>query len=543
MSVRNAIVSLLSFSTLLFLAACGSNGGGIANPVAPPSGGFSASNLNGTYVFSISGTDSTGFSYAMVGTFTANGSGGITGGAFDLTDLNGTEFTTGPIPNASIASSSTYHVGVDGRGQATLNTSITNFNPVLDFVLSSNSQGQVTEFDNFGSGSGTLDAQTANVTPTGSYAFSLSGAAGASGNSPWATVGNFTLTGTTLTGSDDLNEAVLLNYADSMLTGTLALGPSTTPSSTLTIGTIFSGTFDVVAIDATHLKYIEMDPTATLSGDAYSQSTTAFPTGTLAFTLDGLTAAGAPIAAGGLMTTGSGDAITGTEDYNVDGSNIPTSPLAFTATYTPDPNDAGRYTLAIPSGTFVGGTTYTAYPSSGGLLLLEVDTAGITVGAGYTQTAGATFGTASEGYGLNLSGINLSQGVEVDDIAEFTANPTGTAITGIIDENYTGADGGQFLSEPFYNSSYTTPANGRGSITAYTGTSSVPGTLNGGFFLTYYPVDGTTYPFIEMDSGQVAAGVFVQQSTPGSSSAIAKTHSMFVPRPLVRPNSARQKKN
>jgi hypothetical protein len=82
MSVRNAIVSLLSFSTLLFLAACGSNGGGIANPVAPPSGGFSASNLNGTYVFSISGTDSTGFSYAMVGTFTANGSGGITGGRF-----------------------------------------------------------------------------------------------------------------------------------------------------------------------------------------------------------------------------------------------------------------------------------------------------------------------------------------------------------------------------------------------------------------------------------------------------------------------------
>ena len=201
MSVRNAIVSLLSFSTLLFLAACGSNGGGIANPVAPPSGGFS----------SISGTDSTGFSYAMVGTFTANGSGGITGGAFDINDLNAAEGFTGPIPNASIASSSTYHVGVDGRGQATLNTSITNFNPVLDFVLSSNSQGQVTEFDNFGSGSGTLDAQTANVTPTGSYAFSLSGAAGASGNSPWATVGNFTLTGTTLAGFDDLNEAVLLN--------------------------------------------------------------------------------------------------------------------------------------------------------------------------------------------------------------------------------------------------------------------------------------------------------------------------------------------
>ena len=38
------------------------------------------------------------------------------------------------------------------------------------------------------------------------------------------------------------------------------------------------------------------------------------------------------------------------------------------------------------------------------------------------------------------------------------------------------------------------------------------GTLNGGFALTFYAVDGTTFPFIESDNGQVATGVFVLQS-------------------------------
>ena len=75
MSVRNGIALLLALSTLLFLAGCGSGSNSPA-PVPPPSGNFSNANLNGTYVFSVSGTDSTGAPYAIVGTFTANGSGG-----------------------------------------------------------------------------------------------------------------------------------------------------------------------------------------------------------------------------------------------------------------------------------------------------------------------------------------------------------------------------------------------------------------------------------------------------------------------------------
>ncbi|HVR27798.1 MAG TPA: hypothetical protein VMU26_31260 [Candidatus Polarisedimenticolia bacterium] len=539
MSVRNGIILLLALSAFLFLAACGSSN--ISHPVAPPSGNFSNSNLNGTYVFSVSGVDQgNGAPYAIAGTITANGNGGITGGTFDINDEDTAEFTQGPIANAAIKNNGTYHVNVDGRGQITFGTSSIQGFPslTLDFVLSSSSHGLITEFDSFGSGSGTMDLQVANVTPTGSYAFSLSGALAASG-APWATVGNFTVTGSSMAGADDLNEGGVLAFPAQALTGSLVLGPSTTPSTTLSTPA-FSGTFDVFAVDSTHLKFIEMDVTADLAGDAFSQASPTFPTASLAFTLQGETSAGAFLAAGGVMTPGNGGAISGTEDFNENGQPS-AAPSAFTATLTTDTTNAGRYTLGSFA-TFVGGTAYAAYPSSGGILLLEIDNAGITTGAAYAQTASATF-AAGQGYGLNLTGIFLGSSVmqptQVYDIAEFTADSTGNTITGLIDE--TSGVGPVGSGVPFSNGAYTAPSGGRGSITANASSNSAA-TLNGGFALTFYTVDGTTFPFIESDNGQVAAGVFVLQNPTASAAAASQSH-MFIATPLIRPHAAHQKKN
>src|ERR1700674_1262939 len=107
MSVRNAIVLLLALSTLALLVACG--GHSLPKLVPPPSGGFSNSNLNGTYVFSSTGSDVSGFFLTVVGDFVANGSGGITGGALDVADGS-----TGVLANNTITGGS-YHVTVDGR--------------------------------------------------------------------------------------------------------------------------------------------------------------------------------------------------------------------------------------------------------------------------------------------------------------------------------------------------------------------------------------------------------------------------------------------
>src|ERR1700728_2815792 len=511
MSFRNRLVLLVAIivPALALLVGCGGNGSSVTNPVAPPSGGFSKSNLNGTYVFSVSGIDANGAPYAVVGTFTANGNGGISAGTLDMNDA---EFASvspaiAPIANAPISGSSTYHVGVDGRGQATLDIQ-TPFgsNIILDFVMHNDSHGLFTEFDGnvTATGIGTLDLQSPGTTPVGSYAFSLSGGSYASG-SPYAAVGNFTIGGGgSLTGLEDVNAGGVIAYPSELLNGSLIVGPSSSPATTLS-SAAFSGLFDVYAIDANHLKFIEMDQTATLSGDAYSQTSTTMPTGTLAFGLAGVypSSSSDPFAAGGFMVTdGAGNITTASsEDYNEGGNVSATLGAPFSANYTA--GGTGRYTLSNFA-TFVGGSSYAAYPSSGGVLLLEIDDSGITTGAAYLQTSGATF-AASQGYGLNLSGTNASTGtsVEVDDVAEFTSNSSGATVTGVIDENYapTGA--------PTYglalSGTYVAPVNGRGQIVATTG-NSTSSTLNGGFGLIFYTVDGTTFPFIAADHTQISAG-------------------------------------
>ena len=334
MSVRNALALFLVLSTLALLAGCG-NGSGITNPVAPPGGGFSKSDLNGTYVFSVSGTDNVnGAPIAIVGTLSANGSGGITGGTMDINDPN----FTAPIPNLSISSSSNYNVGVDGRGTATLNVSTPFGNRLIfDFVLTSSSHGFIIQFDGNATGSGTLDLQAAGLTQSsfaGSYAFSFAGVDSA-GTGAFATVGNFTLdaNGTITSGLQDFNDNGVLVFAGQTLAGQVILGPSASPATLLTT-TPYSEKFDVYAIDTTHLKFIEMDTLPIVSGDAFSQTSTAVPTGNLAFTLGGFVT-NSPFASGGFMVTdGAGNITAAHTSSNTPCTAMPTSRKGRSSNHT-----------------------------------------------------------------------------------------------------------------------------------------------------------------------------------------------------------------
>ena len=541
MSLRRCLVAPAVLFAFAALTGCGGNGSGITNPVAPPSGSFGLSNLNGTYVFSVSGTDSssTPSPYALVGTFTANGSGGISGGTYDMNDAQFPAANVAAVANAPISGGS-YILGVDGRGKVTLNASTpfgnsgsSGGNIVLDFVLQDSSHGLIIQFDNNASGSGTLDLQTSGVSPAGSYAFSLAGGT-VSSSSPIATVGNFAVgSGGTITGLEDFNDDGVA-APNETLSGSLAIGPSSTPATTLITGTFGTLTFDVYPIDATHLKMIELDQVATLSGDAFSQTSPGIPAQTMAFTLGGgLTT---PVAIGGFMVSDGNGNITSasSEDVNNGGNVAPT--VGFSAQYAQ--SGTGRFLLNNFSN-FFGGTAYAAYPSSGGLLLLEIDTSGLMFGAAYTQTAPSTFSTSS-GYGFNLSGMNQSAGAEVDDIAEFATSTTGTTATGVIDENSpaTGPVYGLALS-----GTYTLPSGGRGAISAAAGNNNVS-TINGGVGLTFYTVDGTTFPFIQTDNttGQVATGVMVAQNPSASSASAALRSHMFVAAPLFRSHAMLKKK-
>lgn len=551
MSSRRFLVAPAILFAFAALTGCGGNGSGITNPVAPPSGSFSNSNLKGTYVFSVSGEDSSGAPYALVGTFAANGSGGISSGAYDMNDAQFPGDSIAPVANQAITGGS-YAVQVDGRTKITLNTT-TPFggssggasNITLDIVLQNSSHGLVIQFDTNATGSGTVDLQTSGATATGTYAFSLSGST-VSGTA-LATVGDFTV-GTGITGFIDVNNGGILPYANEALTGSLALGPSSSPATTLS-ATGLNGTFDVVAIDATHLKFIEMDATNILVGDAYSQTSTAMPVGAMAFTLAGCAPCSStsftPEAMGGFIVTDANGDITNSsnEDYNVAGtSNISSTSSTsgpFTGTYAPTPSTPGRYVLSGFTD-FVGGSTYAAYPSSGGLLMLEMDNAGLSIGAAYPQTSGAGF-AVSQGYGLNLTGTNdaTSSEVEVDDIAEFTAATGGTLSSGVIDENYSGGSPNYALA--LTSGSYSGPdASGRYFLSAAAGSSS-NSTLNGGFNLVFYTVDGVTFPFIDVDSTQVASGVLVEQNPSGASSSAAIKSTMHMAPPVFRPHVLKKK--
>jgi len=512
MSVRNGFVLLLALSALTFLVACGSNS---PKAVPPPSGGFTASDLKGTYVFSSTGLDSSGAFLAIAGAFAANGSGGITSGTMDIVDPD----ITPTSPVAQGIPSGSYSITADGRGTVKLGA------VTLDFVLTSSSHGLVTEFDGLGSGSGTIDLQSTAPTLAqlaGPYAFSFAGVDGSL--NPTATMGSFTLgtTGNLTTGVQDFNDDGFPFLANAISPGTITLGTGTGPASTTltTTGALpVSLAFDIYPIDATHMKFIETDYVQFLAGDAFTQVGASIPNGPMAFTTAGLGSSG-PVATGGLMTSdGTGGFTGGLEDVNNAGTLSPAQ-LAFSGVPAPGGAVGGRVIVNLSG--FTPAIQWVIYPINGGILMLETDSLAITAGTAYAQT-GQTI-QASQGYGLNLSGSN-SGGFEEDDIAEFTTTSTG--FSGLVDLN----DEGTLTHDKALTGSYApdSPATGRGSATT-------------NFFnYEYYVVSGSTVLILESDSTQVGVGTMELQATPGAA-AVARP-AISIVHPATRTHTAlRQRK-
>jgi hypothetical protein len=500
MSLRNRFVlPTIALVALAFLVACSSSSNG-GSP--PPSGGFTNSDLKGTYVFSVVGSDAEGDFVAMTGSFTANGtggSGGITGGAIDVNDSG----FSAPVTNNPITGG-TYTVGPDGRGEATLTTTTPFGNSItVDFVLNSNAGGMITWYDSNGGGSGTLDLQiSTNQVPAGTYVFALSGASGINVVSgapiPVASAGVVALDGSgNATGSLDYNNntvysALTINSGSSVIVGATSSATFFTSGGELI--------FDVYPIDSTHLKFISTSSTPILSGDLFSQTSSSFPSGTLAFTMAGLdysVSPAVPLAVGGLMMSdGSSTISAGAEDFN-DAGTADTTPNSFSGTITAS---GVRYqlqlnTLINGAGGEAGTFTFAAYPSSGGIQLVEIDGGGVTSGAAYVQTSGAAL-ASTQGYGMNLTAANFN-GYEEDDIAEFTT--TTSSFAGHVDINDQGQTSSHGLSG---NYTLDSPATGRGELT----------TNGNAFDGVFYAVSNSDLLFLETDNSQLGLGALQLQN-------------------------------
>ncbi len=445
----------------------------------------------------------------MAGSFVACGcsQGTISSGTVDIMN------PSGPITGSSLASKSNYSITPDGRGVARLfvanGTSVILSEIDIAFVLTSSSHGTVIRFDANGTGSGSIDLQSGALTQTAltasPYVFLLSG--GDRNNAALSMAGAFTLdaSGTITSGVADFN-ADGVSSAQLTLSGSVTAGTGSAPGQAILTTAAGTFTFSVYAIDATHLKFIEIDGQDILVGDAFDQSSTTMPAGTLVFTMTGLDNSANLMAIGGLMDSDGSSLITnGSEDVNdggvVDNGTNPAQPFAFTGTFAS--TGGGRYQVTLSN--YVGGSVFAAYPSSAGVLMLEMDnvSGAVTAGVAVPQQSGATV-SASKGYGLNLTGEDLSgfSAVELDEVAEFKT--TTTDMTGLADQN----DGGNSIGTVNLHGSYNL-SNGLGSATF---TSGVPD-------LFFYPVDSSTAFFITTDPTIAAVGSFTMQSAPGSAAA------------------------
>jgi len=459
--------------------------------------------------------------FAMAGTLVACGCtpGTISSGVVDVND------PSGPAVAATIGNNSTYNITTDGRGSARLFITPTGgqtFEIDIDFVLASSSHGLVIRYDGFGTGSGTIDLQPSVISQDSlaatPYAFFLSGADNS--NNSLATVGALTLnsSGAITTGVEDFNYFPTIS-TELPLSGSVIVGSETTPGSA-TLNTTFGAfTFSVYTIDGNHLKLIENDGQAVLIGDLLSQPSTSFPTGNLVYTMSGLDTNGDLFVTGGVMASDGASLITsGSEDVNDAGivDNGTTTPFAFTGSFSD--TGGGRFELDLSN--YVGGSVFAAYPSSGGLLMLEMDTptGGVTGGIAATQQAEATI-SPSQGYALNLSGEDVVGFTEVDEIAEFKT--TSTAMTGLVDSN----DGGSLFTDNLAGT-YSLGTGGFGSATF----------TSGGFgSMFFYSVDNSLALFISTDSTQAALGSFELQTTPTNDAHLSVGRASTLPMQRVLP--------
>jgi hypothetical protein len=490
---RVFLLFVLSFLAVLLMAGCGSG----VHTVPPVPAGFTNASLTGTYAFSISGTNASG-SFAVAGSFQANGTGTITGGTEDFSSQGGV-FTNQAVTG-------TYAVRSDGRTTATLTS--TNVTINLDFVLLNTSTGLAIRFQNTATGSGSINLQNSsafNLTAlAGPFAFNLSGVD--AGGNPEGTAGliNIDTSGDIVGGSilDDNDGGAVTSAATIPITGLAVSAPAGNGRGTITFVSPVSGAtvhFAYYVVDANHLKIVEIDTgaigTSFLAGDAFRQTSTTV-SGNFAFTLAGATGAGSGVftAGGILLTDGAGNVLgTSVTDINNGGTVFPAA--ATTGTYAVS---GGRGTMTLNGG--FGTVNLVFYPSSGGLLLLQVSTTILSSGTALQQSGGPFSNSSlNGGFGLNLTGADLVAGAEVDGIAQFNTTGTGT-LSGAFDFN----DGGVLSNSLALNGTYSISSNGRGTGTL------TPSSL-GTFTITYYVVSSSRVLFVETDVNQVSVGVIAAQ--------------------------------
>jgi hypothetical protein len=493
-------------------AACGGSRTPVGGP-PPPTGNFSNANLKGQYAFLMSGTEiCSGLSsfFTRAGSFTADGSGHITGGLEDVNVCTGVftlQFTN-----------STYSITADGRGTLSLtnSTGTTNYS----ITLSSAAGGVIAQTDVNLAASGSFQRQNvaafSDLAITGGYVFDFNGISATP--HPESFIGRFDADGGghIASGLFDSNEAGTLSGQQFFPTGAFYKLDTNGDGINFGRGTanIAGHNFDFYIVDATRLKLLGKDPTEAFSGEAFAQQNISFTAASLnsgfAFLIGGSGSTGPVATAGRFNADGAGNLTSIFLDENNNGNLtlLPSQGGTVTGTYTVDAGGFGGGT-ATWTDTKAGIFSFIFYlisPTSA--VFQETDNNITSDGTFLAQTAGPVSpATLAGDFAFVWSGV--SSGGEEDFVGQLKlTSASGNNATGIMDFNQFNVVSPNRSFNIQFNGplTITPPGTGPNTLVATTTLSSLTP-----FKFTVYAVDANNVFLVGVDTARVLAGSVVRQ--------------------------------
>jgi hypothetical protein len=512
----------------LSLVACGGGGSNITPP--PPSGNFSDASLNGQYAFSMSGVDLTGAYIARVGSFTADGTGHITGGLEDVLSLGSGQ----PAAEVSFGGGN-YQIQANGRGLIVLQVA-GGGGLQLSLAMQNASAGYLAQTDLNATSSGTFNLQNSSnfnaAALAGPYVFDFSGVSFAgTGVAPISLIGQIKTDGNgAITGgvmdSNDGNVAAP--------SGATPVAPGSYQLDSSGNGTAFGrGTmsfngynFVFYIVDSTHFKVLEEDTLGGTMGDALLQSGSVPTqnsqfTGSFVYLVGGSSVSGTigPLARaarytadgnGGLGAVSLDDNNSGTYTHVSQGSNISAATYAIDTAnvgsgrgaFTFTDSGSGRYSEVF----------YMISPTQA----VVQDTSDGVIGDGplYAQTGGPFTVSGSAGnYVFNWSGVQLGSSTAVpfeeDFVGQYALSSATTSnIAGVTDYVELGLSGNTLFLNVGLGGTLTINNDGvANNLYKYALGGSPSSTLN---FQAYFANPGTVL-LVCSDNNRTTAGIARQQ--------------------------------
>lgn len=447
--MKRLFLTLASVAAL-WTAACGGGGGTTVLP--PPTGKFSLSSLNGTYSFVTNGevitsTAATSFALARVGSFTANGQGGITAG---VEDVNSSGVTTLAVQ----ITGGSYTVNADGRGTLTLNLG-SGGSINFGLVLTSTSGGLMID-ETFNStqastGSGNFILQTGGpftvASAAGPYVFDFSGL---DGNQtfpcpcPDSIVGEFAAnSGVVNTGVQDENDNgnIPATPTPVSFTGVLAQdaldpnGPADLSTFGRGVASLNGINYVFYIVSSNRLRFLSTSGGAMLVGDAVAQNNT-IPASVAAlnsgfsFIVSGTSGNGGIIRIGRFTATGA--TVSNVLVDTNDAGKFTSTNSGTSTSIALDPVNPGRGTVTFKDPNLSVPFTFVFYLSSATNGVIQDATQSTTNGA--TDVADGAIGGQTGSpfsssnitgtYAMNWSGLSVQAGVadEEDLVGQATVS-------------------------------------------------------------------------------------------------------------------------